>query len=140
MKTVPARYTSDTVFDTFPWPQRPDRAAVKAVARASVELRALRQEPLQRHQFCLRDLYRTLDEPGENPLRVAHARLDQAVRAAYGFPNDVDPLAALLELNQALAARERAKEPVTPPGFPLASAERTAFTLADCIEVRNSET
>ena len=31
-------------------------------------------------------LYRTLEQPGDNPLREAHARLDAAVRAAYGMP------------------------------------------------------
>ncbi len=31
----------------------------------------------------LRDLYRTLEDPGSNPLRDAQARLDTAVRAAH---------------------------------------------------------
>jgi hypothetical protein len=35
--------------------------------------------------YSLRDLYRTLEEPGANPLRDAHAKLDSAVRAAYGM-------------------------------------------------------
>jgi len=42
--TARFRYTSDTVFDTFPWPQSPTLAQVKAVAEASVSLRALRRE------------------------------------------------------------------------------------------------
>ncbi len=28
------RYTSDTVFDSFPWPQQPTTEAVRAVAQA----------------------------------------------------------------------------------------------------------
>ena len=59
-----------------------------------------------------------LDQPGENPLRDAHARLDAAVRAAYGMPNDADPLAFLLALNLDLAAKEKAGEPIVPPGVP----------------------
>lgn len=35
----------------------------------------------------LRDLYRTLDVPGLNPLRDVHEELDAAVRAAYGMMN-----------------------------------------------------
>lgn len=43
-------------------------------------------------------LYRPLEQPGENPLRDAHARIGTAVRAAYSMPSDADPLAFLLEL------------------------------------------
>src|SRR6185436_371621 len=41
MKADP-RYTSDTVFDSFAWPQEPTRESVRAVAHAAVELRAKR--------------------------------------------------------------------------------------------------
>ena len=73
-------------------------------------------------RWSLRDLYRTLDDPGANPLR-----------AAYAMPADADPLAFLLELNLALAAKEKAGEPITPPGFPLPEAERAAFITEDCV-------
>jgi hypothetical protein len=46
-----------------------------------------------------------LDQPGDNPWREVHARLDAAVRVVYGMADDVDPLAFLLELNLACAAR-----------------------------------
>ena len=32
----------------------------------------------------------TLEEPGANPLRNAHTKLDTAVRAAYGMSKDAD--------------------------------------------------
>src|ERR1019366_4380256 len=38
------RYTSDTVFDTFPWPQTPSASDVRKVVEASRELRHLRQK------------------------------------------------------------------------------------------------
>ena len=69
------RYTSDTVFDTFPWPQAPTREQIKAVADTAVALRALRRETMRKLNYSLRDLYRTLEQPGDNPLREAHARL-----------------------------------------------------------------
>jgi hypothetical protein len=65
--------------------------------------------------WSLRDLYRTLEAPGSNPLRDARARLDAAVRAAYAMPPDADILAFLLALNQTCAAKEAAGEPITPP-------------------------
>jgi hypothetical protein len=46
-----------------------------------------------------------------------------------------DPLAFLLSLNLACAAREKAGKPITPPGLPLPVAEHAAFITADCIRV-----
>ena len=97
-------------------------------------LRALRHETMQRLNCSLRDLYRTLEQPGDNPLRDAHTQLDAAVRAAYGMADDVDPLAFLLELNLACAAKEKIGEKITPPGLPLPSKEHAALITDDCIE------
>jgi hypothetical protein len=127
-------YTSSTVFDTFPWPQEPTRAQIKAVAEAAVALRALRHEAMRKLNYSLRDLYRTLEQPGDNPLRDAHARLDTAVRAAYGMAEDADPLAFLLELNLACAAKEKAGETITPPGLPLPAKDHSQFITEDCIQ------
>ena len=127
-------YTSDTVFDTFPWPQEPTRPQIKAVAEAAVTLRALGRETMRNLNYSLRDLYRTLEHPGDNPLREAHALLDAAVRAAYGMPANTDPLAFLLELNIACAAKEKAGEKITPPGLPLPRNQHAEFVTPDCIE------
>jgi SAM-dependent methyltransferase len=131
------RYTSDTVFDSFPWPQSPTRPQLEAVAKGTVALRQLRREVMAKMDWSLRDLYRTLDEAGSNPLRDAQARLDTAVRAAYGMPKNADILAFLLELNQACAAKEAAGETITSPGLPLPPEEHTAFITDDCIQVPN---
>ena len=122
-----------TVFDTFPWPQSPTRGQIAEVAAAAVALRALRREVMAAHGWSLRALYRTLDEPGDNPLRTAQARLDTATRTAYGFSPKADPLAALLELNLACAEKEKAGDKITPPGLPLSEDGRAAFTTGDCI-------
>ena len=127
------RYTSDTVFDTFPWPQTPTKGQIAEVAAAAVALRALRREIMAKLGYSLRALYRTLEEPGANPLREAHTRLDTAVRAAYTMPKDADPLAFLLALNLTLAAKERAGDPITPPGLPLPDTERIKFLTEDCV-------
>ena len=129
------RYTSDTVFDTFPWPQSPTRGQIAEIAAAALALRALRREVMAAHGWSLRALYRTLDEPGDNPLRTAQARLDTAVRTAYAMPAKADPLAFLLALNLTLAAKEKAGEPITPPGLPLPATDRSAFLTEDSIRV-----
>jgi SAM-dependent methyltransferase len=129
------RYTSDTVFDTFPWPQTPTRPQIESVAREAVALRQLRREVMAKMSWSLRDLYRTLDDPGSNPLRDAHARLDTAVRAAYQMPKDADILAFLLSLNQSCAAKEAAGNPITPPGLPLPIEEQAGFVTGDCINI-----
>ncbi len=131
------RYTSDTVFDTFPWPQSPTRTQIEAVAKEAVALRKLRREVMAKMNWSLRDLYRTLDEPGSNPLRDAHAKLDDAVRAAYDMPKDADILSFLLQLNQICAAKEAAGEKITPPGLPLPADDHRSFITEDCIAIQS---
>ncbi len=126
-------YTSDTVFDTFPWPQSSKLAQIKAVAEAAVALRTLRRDIMQSNGWSLRDLYRSLETPGANRLRDAQAALDTAVRAAYGMKEQEDPLAFLLRLNLQLAEKEREGETVTPPGLPAAVQNLAHFVSADCI-------
>ena len=134
------RYTSDTVFDTFPWPQAPTKKQLRAVADAAVALRTLRREVMAKLRYSLRDLYRTLEDPGDSPLKDAHDALDAAVRAAYesdaralGVSPAADPLAFLLALNHACAAAEAKGQKITPPGLPLAASQHAAYLTSDCI-------
>ena len=182
------RYTSDTVFDTFPWPQfsavrcdisvepsakkrrssvgatssddaapdgaksksaianykdtAPDGAGtvnalkqIRAVADAARELRALRRKIMDANGWSLRELYRTLETPGDNKLRDAHAVLDAAVRAAYGMEGKEDILAFLLKLNLELADKESKGEPITPPGLPAFVSKPSDFVSEDCVAV-----
>ncbi len=112
------RYTPDSVFDTFPWPQSPTAPQIDAIAEAGRALRALRAQSLQTISGGLRALYRTLDLPGKNPLKDAHVRLDAAVLAAYGFNPKADLLEQLLALNQRVAQRISEEDAVTAPGIP----------------------
>jgi hypothetical protein len=57
------RYTSDTVFDTFPWPQAPTLKQINAVVVAARELRNLRHEIMQDNGWSLRELYKSLETP-----------------------------------------------------------------------------
>lgn len=125
------RYTSNTVFDSFPWPQEPSSAAVRVVADASRDLRALRQQLRERHNLDLRELYRSLESPGAHPLKDAHAALDAAVRAAYGMKPDEDAIQFILNLNQRLASEEDDGRPITGPGLPAFINDRDSFVSPD---------
>jgi len=127
-------YSSQSVFDTFPWPQSPTKKQIDAVAAAGREIRRVRTEALQFRDDGLRALYRTLELPGKNPLKDAHAALDEAVLAAYGFAAKKDLLAQLLELNHVVAAKEKASEAVTAPGIPATYGPDTSLLITeDCI-------
>lgn len=114
------RYTPHSVFDTFPFPQHPASEQVNAVADAGRALHEYRREEMAKSEsgLTLRDMYRTLELPGANPLRDLHDALDDAVLAAYGFDPDRDILEQLLALNFEVAARIEADQPVTAPGIP----------------------
>ncbi|MDE2859603.1 MAG: N-6 DNA methylase [Chloroflexota bacterium] len=113
-------YSSSIVFDTFPFPQHPTLVDVKAIADAGRALHEYRRQEMAKSEsgLNLRDMYRTLEEPGNNPLRDLHDALDAAVLAAYGFDPDRDILEQLLALNLEVAARIEAGEGVTAPGIP----------------------
>ena len=127
------RYTPESVFDTFPWPQSPAAKLVTAVAEAGREVRRVRDEALKKVKGGLRAVYRTLELPGKNPLKDAHAELDAAALEAYGFSAKKDLLAQLLELNLAVAAAIDRGEPVTAPGIPAAFLSPKALVTDDCI-------
>ena len=76
---------------------------------------------------------RTLELPGKNPLKDAHAALDAAVLDAYGFSPKGDLLAQLLELNLAVAARIDDDQQVTAPGLPPTFPDPERLITDDCI-------
>lgn len=127
------RYTSNTVFDSFPWPQSPSLKQVKNVAVAGVALRALRRELCKEHGLTLRSLYRSIELPGDHPLKKATAKLDQAVCAAYGLNGKQDVLAFLLALNHKLAKDEADGNPILAPGLPAGFRNTPGLVTNDCI-------
>ena len=129
------RYTSNTVFDSFPWPQNPSESAVAKVAKMAVALRTLRNEQKLKHNVSLRELYRIMELPGAHPLKVAHLALDKAVREAYGMKKSGDPLPFLLELNAKVAAAEVANKAVTGPGLPKFKGSSFKYTSKDCVKI-----
>lgn len=116
------RYTPESVFDTFPWPQTPSIGAVREVARAARALREVQRAGMSGSKGGFRALYRTFELPGASPLKAAHAELDAAVFEAYGFSRKRDVLSQLLELNRgvtlALENGSQVQAPGVPAGFP----------------------
>lgn len=127
------RYSAESVFDTFPWPQSPAAKDVNEVVAAARHLRDVRARALAGMKGGLRALYRTMDLPGQNPLRDAQNALDAAVLAAYGFSARRDVLQQLLELNGQVAAAIARGSKVTPPGVPPNYAKAAALVSKDCL-------
>jgi hypothetical protein len=129
------RYTSDTVFDTFPWPQAPTLKQIRAVADAACALRTLRRETMAKNGWSLREVYKTLETPGANKMRDVQDALDTAVRAAYGMKPAEDILVFLLKLNLELADIEAKGEVITPPGLPAFVEKPKEFVTKDCVSM-----
>lgn len=132
MKADP-RYTSNTVFDSFAWPQSPTAASVAKVAKAAIALRLERHALCKKYGLSLRDLYRRLEGPGESTLKAHQASLDAAVREAYGMKAKDNVLKFLLLLNASVAAAEAKGEFVQAPGLPETVRSSRSFITTDCI-------
>ncbi len=129
MKVDP-RYTSKTVWDTYPWPQAPTTEAVEMVADTAARLITLRDDRLA-DGLSLEAQYNSLRDPGNNPLRKLQEELDAAVEVAYGFSNEEDTLAQLLALNLSIAEQERSglTEPRRPGNEGLSGTKRTTSRI-----------
>ncbi len=127
------RYTTDTVWDTFPWPQTPSEAQIKKVATAAKALHTERTATLKRHNMSLRDLYRLLEQPGKNPIKDLHEALNKAVLEAYGFNAAEDILSQLLALNLSVAEKEKKGEGVQAPGLPAFVKDKDSYVSKDCV-------
>jgi type II restriction/modification system DNA methylase subunit YeeA len=105
------RYTPTTCFETFPFPETSEeqRAEISAAAKRLDELRRnwLNPEGASEAELKKRTLTNLYNQR-PTWLQNAHARLDVAVYAAYGWPADIpdeEVLKNLLALN--LERRER---------------------------------
>ena len=129
------RYTSDTVFDSFPWPQSPTKKSVIAVAKCARSLRALRKDAMAKNGLSLRGLYRVMEESPNNPVSEAQNKLDKAVLSAYGVKGKVNILSFLLELNIAIFDLEEDGKPILGPGLPSNYIGLADVYSSDCISM-----
>jgi type II restriction/modification system DNA methylase subunit YeeA len=106
------RYTPTTCFETFPFPRATERQR-DAIAEAARDIDRLRIGWLNPPGLSEADLVKrtltNLYNARPSWLAQAHARLDAAVLAAFGWPADLDReelLARLLALNLVRATSE----------------------------------
>ncbi len=124
----------EEVFNTFPWPQQPTPQQVRIIAQAARMLHEYRREVMRKSErLTMRDLYRSLEKPGKNPLKDLHETLDKAVMAAYGFDEQGDILAQILTLNSVVAAHIENGEPTTAPGIPTDYPDPSELVSEGCI-------
>ena len=108
------------------------------IAEAGRGVRRVRTDALAKIKGGLRAVYRTLELPGRNPLKDAHAAFDAAVHDAYGFdPND-DLLRQILDLNLAVADAIDRSRTVVAPGIPPDYRHRESLVTTDCVRADES--
>lgn len=122
---VDPRYTSTTVWDSFPWPANPSASAVTNVAVAMAAITEYREKRLN-EGITLGQQYDALRKAGKSTLRDMHDQLNAAVVEAYGFNPADDELAQLLALNLAAASDP---EVATSPGGAMPEAYTTTYRL-----------
>ena len=110
------RYTSSSVFETFPWPDPVPENRRERVAKASRRVVERRQEICAENSFGLTTLYNAVDEGAYTDLKALHKELDEAVVATYGWPKAVardsdEIVGRLLALNREIAAGTRRYDP-----------------------------
>jgi hypothetical protein len=112
------RYTHNTCFETFPFPQNPPAKLVEQIRAMAHDLHNYRTEQMEKKQWGITQLYNKFFDEPSSQLYKLHAKLDQLVMQAYGFVPDDDILEKLLALNLELAQKEKQGEPVIGPWAP----------------------
>jgi hypothetical protein len=112
------RYTHNTCFETFPFPQLDPKTSTKAkqaiekIRATMQELHQYRSQQMESKQWGITKLYNSYFHEPASQLYKLHAKLDKLVLQAYGFSEDDDILSKLLELNMQLGDREKQGLPV----------------------------
>ncbi len=112
------RYTHNTCFETFPFPQTPSNKLVEQIRATAEQLHQYRTEQMEAKQWGITQLYnKFFDEPTSQLFKL-HDQLDKLVMQAYGFEPSDDILEKLLVLNIELAEKEKRGESVVGPRSP----------------------
>ncbi len=101
------RYTHNTCFETFPFPQTPDAKLVNQIRAKAEELHRYRTQQMEAKQWGITTLYNKFFNEPTSQLYKLHEQLDKLVMQAYGFNSSDDILEKLLELNLELAEKEK---------------------------------
>ncbi|TRU11117.1 MAG: class I SAM-dependent DNA methyltransferase [Microcystis sp. Msp_OC_L_20101000_S702] len=112
------RYTPNTCFETFPFPQTPSRELVEKIRQTANELHEYRSQQMEKKQWGITKLYNQFFNEPSSQLYQLHQKLDKLVMEAYHFQADDDILEKLLTLNLELAEKEKRGETVIGPWSP----------------------
>lgn len=91
------RYTHDTIFETFPFPQVVAPAQVQQIRQAMTTLNDYRNEVMVAKNWGITDLYNAYFHEPASQLAKLHQALDILVIKAYGWKASEDILSNLLE-------------------------------------------
>ncbi|MCZ8068453.1 MAG: N-6 DNA methylase [Microcystis sp. LE17-20D] len=112
------RYTPNTCFETFPFPQKPSQELVEKIRQTAGELHEYRSQQMEKKQWGITKLYNQFFNEPSSQLYQLHQKLDKLVMEAYHFQADDDILEKLLTLNLELAEKEKRGETVIGPWSP----------------------
>jgi hypothetical protein len=112
------RYTHNTCFETFPFPQTAAQQLVEQIRATAVELHQYRTQQMSSKQWGITQLYNKFFEEPTSQLYKLHAKLDRLVIQAYGFTDSDNILDQLLALNIELAETEKQGQPIVGPAAP----------------------
>jgi len=129
------RYTSDTVFDSFPWPQKPTENDIAQIAKFAFELRVKRRELMCIYSYSLRSLYKLMETSSNNEISRIQENLDRAVHSAYGIKKKDDILTFLFKLNQECHEKEFSHIDIQGPGLPINLKNKKSYVTDDCVSI-----
>jgi hypothetical protein len=112
------RYSHDSIFGTFPFPQVVASGLVQQIRQAMTTLNDYRNEVMLAKNCGITDLYNAYFHEPASQLAKLHRALDALVLKAYGWKASEDIPSNLLDLNQELAEREAVGEKVVGPWAP----------------------
>jgi hypothetical protein len=101
------RYTHNTCFETFPFPQTPDAKLVNQIRVKAEELHQYRTQQMEAKQWGITTLYNKFFNEPTSQLYKLHEQLDKLVMQAYDFNPSDDILEKLLQLNLELAEKQK---------------------------------
>ena len=101
------RYTHNTCFETFPFPQTADIQIVEKIRTKAEELHQYRTQQMETKQWGITTLYNKFFNEPSSQLYKLHQQLDKLVMDAYKFTPEDDILEKLLTLNLELAEKEK---------------------------------
>jgi len=106
------RYTHNSCFETFTFPQTPSKKIVETIRKTAIDLHEYRSQEMEKKGWGITQLYNQYYHEPASKLYKLHQKLDQLVIEAYGFKPEDNLLEKLLELNQECAEKEKRGEVV----------------------------